>query len=199
MIESWRAEGLSLDPTRRYVTFVGTFHPHSLAPVIIDAARLVVEKLPDVDFLMVGDGHDLRRCKAEVRRLGISKRVIFTGEVANSEVIRYLRASTLLINLSAGSTEGSSMKLLEYMSAGGAVISNTSSAFGLPLTHRKNYYRLPEATPEELARAIEDLIDDEKGAREIGKNARALILSHFSWEMTAESLLGVIDEVRGDH
>jgi glycosyltransferase involved in cell wall biosynthesis len=90
------------------------------------------------------------------------------------------------------------MKLLEYMSAGGAVISNTSSAFGMTLTHRRDYYRLDGATPEELARAIGDLIDDEKGIREIGRNARALVLSHFSWARTAESLLAVVDEVGGD-
>ena len=70
---------IGLDPARRYVTFVGTFHPHSLTPLIIGAARRIVGRHDDIDFLMVGEGHDLALCRAMAREMGISGRVIFRG------------------------------------------------------------------------------------------------------------------------
>jgi glycosyltransferase involved in cell wall biosynthesis len=185
-----------LDVNRRYVTFVGTFYPHSLTPVIVRAAQNIVAKYPDVDFIMVGDGHDLARCKEAAGELGISDRIVFVGTKMNRDVPAYLRASKVLINLVDGSDDSGSMKLLEYMSSGGAVVVNSGAAFGVVLTHRLNCYLIDQAEPETLAQAIETLLNDDGLRRRIGKNARAFILSRFSWNSTAQRLLSVIDEVR---
>ncbi len=185
-----------LDLNRRYVTFVGTFYPHSLTPVIVRAAQKIVTKYPDVDFIMVGDGHDLALCKTTAGELRISDRIVFAGTKMNRDVPTYLRASMVLINLVEGSDDSGSMKLLEYMSSGGAVVVNSGSAFGVALEHRVDCYLIDKAEPEALAQAIETLLNDDRLRREIGNNARAFVLSRFSWNSTARRLLSVIDEVR---
>ena len=190
---------IGLDPARRYVTFVGTFHPHSLTPLIIGAARRIVGRHDDIDFLMVGEGHDLALCRAMARDMGISDRVIFRGTQKNSDIPNYLRSSALLINLVEGSEDCGSMKLLEYMSSGGAVVVNKGSAFGISLTHRKDCCIIKETTPEALAEAIETLIGDDGTRQKMGMNARRLIIDHFSWKKTAEKLISVIDEVGNRH
>jgi glycosyltransferase involved in cell wall biosynthesis len=190
---------IGLDPAKRYVTFVGTFHPHSLTPLIIRAARRIVGRHDDVDFLMVGEGHDLATCRAMAGEMSISDRVIFRGTQKNSDVPNYLRSSALLINLIEGSEDCGSMKLLEYMSSGGAVVVNKGLAFGISLTHRKDCCIIKETIPEALAEAIETLIGDDGTRQKMGLNARRLIIDHFSWKKTAEKLISVIDEVGNRH
>ena len=104
-----------------------------------------------------------------------------------------------MINLIEGSEDCGSMKLLEYMSSGGAVVVNRGSAFGISLTHRKDCCIIKETTPEALAEAIETLIGDDGTRRKMGMNARRLIIDHFSWKKTAEKLISVIDEVGNRH
>ena len=190
------AQELDLDIKKRYITFVGTFYPHSLAPMIVLAAKLIVAKYADVDFVMVGEGHELALCKEKAVELGIVDHIVFPGMKKNHVIPVYLRASTVLINLIEGSEDASSMKLLEYMSSGGAVVVNSGSAFGLTLAHRGNCFVIKKAQPEALAKAVETLLGDDKLRREIGENARAFVLSHFSWRLTAQKLLLIIEEVR---
>ena len=47
-------EELGLFPNTQYITFVGSFYPHSRTPLIIRAASLVIQDHPNVRFLMVG-------------------------------------------------------------------------------------------------------------------------------------------------
>jgi glycosyltransferase involved in cell wall biosynthesis len=190
------ARSVGLSARRRYVTFVGTFYPHSLTPVIVGAAARIVTKYPEVDFLMVGEGHDLPRCREEADRLGIAGRVLFPGMKKNHEIPAYLGASAILLNLVEGTKDIASMKLLEYMSAGGAVVVNGDSAFGVPLSHRGNCYVIERTDADALAAAIETLLDDDGLRRRLGEGARAFILSRFSWERTARRLLSVIDDTR---
>jgi glycosyltransferase involved in cell wall biosynthesis len=187
--------GLGLDAKKRYVTFVGTFYPHSLTPTIVRAALPVVTKYADIDFIMVGDGHDRAYCRGLAEQLGVSGRVHFPGMKNNSDIPAYIRASTVLVDILADGSASATMKLLEYMSAEGAVVGNCAAAFGVPLTHRKDYYRIDEATPEGLARAVEEVASDPSLAAQMGRNARKLVIDHFSWEKTARKLLLIIDEV----
>jgi glycosyltransferase involved in cell wall biosynthesis len=186
---------LGLDTGKRYITFVGTFYPHSLTPIIVRAAQAIVAKYKDTDFIMVGEGHDLALCVGLARELGIADRILFPGMKKNRDIPAYLRASMVLINLVEGSEDISSMKVLEYMSSGGAVVVNGGSAFGLALAHRENCYLIKKAEPGALAAAIEALLNDDRLRNGIGENARAFVLSHFSWKLTARRLLSVIDEV----
>ncbi len=187
---------LGLDKDKKYVTFVGTFHPHSMTPTIVRAAAVVAAVRADVDFIMIGDGHDLAYCKELAAESAAAGRIVFPGTVKNRDIPPYLRASTVLIDLIEGAEDSASMKILEYLSSGGVVIVNTATVFGIPLVHGRDCWRIDDTSPGELARAVVTLLDDDRLCREIGKNARNLVLSHFSWRSTAEKLLAVIDEVR---
>jgi glycosyltransferase involved in cell wall biosynthesis len=127
--------------------------------------------------------------------LGITERIIFPGIRPHSEIPLIIGASSVLINLISGYTDLRSMKILEYMSSGGVVISNRDRIFGFNLSHGENFYHIDDTTPEKLSEAIIRLLDDEPLRRRIGAGARKLILDNFSWEKTVRKLLEVIDEV----
>ncbi len=183
-----------LNPKRRYVTFVGAFYPHSLATIIVKASKYVVKKCGDVDFLMIGGGHDFSDCRKIADKNRLTDRVTFLGVRPHSEIPNFIRASSILIYITADPKKWrNSMKTLEYMSSGGAVITNIKAIFHVPLTHGENFFYVDDATPEKLADAIIDLMENEKLREKIGRGARKLILENFSWRKTAESLLEIID------
>ena len=185
-----------LNPKSRYITFVGSFYPHSLTPIIVEAARHVAQERDDVVFLMIGDGHDLPLCRKIVDENKLNNRVLFLDVRPHSEIPDYIRISSVLLYITGASPEWrSSFKILEYMSSGGAAISNLELIFGVPLTHNKNYFFIEEPTPKLLSNAIIELIDNDKLRKVIGQGARELIVENFSWRKTAERLLYVIDGV----
>lgn len=191
-----KAGSFKLDPKRRYITFVGSFYPHSSAPVIVEAAKYVVSKLKDVDFLMIGDGHDLPLCRKIADENMIADRVFFLGIKPHGEIPDFIRASSILIYITSDSRKWrNSMKAPEYMSSGGAMISNVKALFHVPLTHRGDYFFIEDATPQKLADGAVKLLTDERLREKIGRGARKLILDNFSWEQTAKRILEIIDRV----
>jgi len=184
---------LGLSPEKQYITFVGSFYPHSLTPLIIDAAPSVIRDHPDAMFLMVGDGEERAFCEGRAAALSIGDRVIFCGMKPHDDIPAFINASAVLIYLIRGYSSGGSLKMLEYLSAGGVVVSNIADIYGIELEDGVHYHRIEEVTPDSLAEAIGSLLSDGERAETIRVNAREFILRHFSWEKTAGRLIDIID------
>jgi len=186
---------LRLNPREKHVVFIGSFYPHAMTPLIVHSAAIVTRRRSDVRFILVGDGIERPVCDAIVRDEKLSSSVNLTGYRPHDEIPSYIHASDVLINLRRFYKEGS-MKMLEYLSCGGVVISNIRSIGDFQLTHGQEYFYLDDPSPEGLADAIETLLGDPSLRERIGKAARPLVAENFSWKRTAERLLSVIDEVR---
>ena len=52
---------------------------------VIGALPLVAEKVPDISYLIMGDGDDRGRLEEKARYLGVADRVVFTGYVPEKE------------------------------------------------------------------------------------------------------------------
>jgi glycosyltransferase involved in cell wall biosynthesis len=87
-------------------------------PAFLRAAAQVAQALPDVEFLLVGDGSLRPSLEAMVAELGIAGRVIFSGERHDiPAMLASMDVSTLI-----SSSESLSNVILESMAAGVAVI-----------------------------------------------------------------------------
>jgi glycosyltransferase involved in cell wall biosynthesis len=122
-LEEWAALARQPLPIRlpegRLVGMVARLDPEKDVATFIRAAGLVARDLPDVSFVVAGDGPDRGAAEALASELGIRDRVIFLGDVT------YVPA--LLTRLSIGvlvprSNEGLSNTILEYMAAGLPVV-----------------------------------------------------------------------------
>ncbi|AIO30589.1 glycosyl transferases group 1 family protein [Burkholderia cenocepacia] len=101
-------------------------------PIIVCACRMHVEKgvaqlissfsallemIPSVRMILVGDGPDKGRLEKLVEELNIAGRIHFAGGLSRQEVARYLNAGDVFAFLSMRS-EGAPLNLLEAMSVG---------------------------------------------------------------------------------
>jgi glycosyltransferase involved in cell wall biosynthesis len=77
-------------------------------------------EVPDVAYLIVGDGSDRGRLKEKAARLGVADRVVFAGYVSEEEKADHYRLADVYVMPSAG--EGFGFVFLEAMACGIPVI-----------------------------------------------------------------------------
>lgn len=110
--------------------------------------------------------------------------VSITGRVKDADKFMAERHVMVVPLFSAG---GMRVKIIEGMAMGRAVISTPIGAEGIEATDGTNI--VLARTPAEFAARIGELIDDPSRVRTLGRQARALIRSHYSDKRVVGELL----------
>jgi len=189
---------LNLPDSFQYVCFVGNLAPWQGVEYLIEVAPLILKKVPNTKFLIVGDGMMKEKLIGLAEKTGISDKVIFTGTVPYEEVPKYINASDVCISpfiRRRNETTGvSPLKIYEYLSCQKPVVS--SRIPNLEFIEQQNTGILVEPeSPDKLAKTIIKLLEDEKLREEMGKNGREYVVKNHSWEMVARRVESVINEV----
>ena len=187
---------LGLDPAGRYVGFVGSFFRHQGIEVLIDAAPTIVHRLPDVRFLLVGDGIMRQTWAERISTRGLSASFLFTGQVPYSEVPLYIGATELCVApFLADRGDASPLKLFDYLACGRPVVASAIPPLRDLLSRAEGIAPVPPEDPEALAKEIIRLLEDQETARRLGEKGRRWVLEAHSWQAAAERLLQVCEEV----
>ena len=108
----------------------------------------MLETIPSVTYLVVGDGPERAHLQRVAASLGLSDRVVFAGGVAHHEVPAFYHASDLFVmanrELPNGDVEGFGLVFLEANAAGLPVIGGrsggTAPAIALGIGRRTSAY-----------------------------------------------------------
>lgn len=87
---------------------------------IIDKLPEIIEAVPNVKLMVVGDGPYLPTLKELVVTKEVEDHVIFTGEIPNDYVGHFYRAADLFVNASTSESQG--LTYIEALAAGAKVI-----------------------------------------------------------------------------
>jgi glycosyltransferase involved in cell wall biosynthesis len=129
-----------------------------------------------------------------IRKLGIGRRVTFTGRVTDEELVRqYARAQVSVV---PSVYEGFGLPAGEAMACGVPVISTTGGA--LPEVVGDAGILVPPSSPGALSHAISDLLAHPERARELGEFGLQRVRQQFSWQRAAEKTVAVYRKVIGD-
>jgi glycosyltransferase involved in cell wall biosynthesis len=90
---------------------------------VLDALPSIVERLPDVSYVIAGDGSDRGRLEDKARDMGLADHVVFTGMVPEEEKADHYRLADVYVMPSRG--EGFGFVLLEAMACGIPSIGST--------------------------------------------------------------------------
>lgn len=180
-------------------------------PVILSVGRLVAKKgLSDLltaaailrdrrvpfELVLVGDG-PLRRSLAEqVSRLDLDRCVRFTGSMPPSKVREeYARARVVTlpsIVLKNGDRDGIPNVLVEAMAMGVPVVSTRQSAISELVRHGATGLLVDPASPEQLARALEDTLSDRESALRRAAAARLDVRRRFDLHENSARIAGLL-------
>lgn len=187
---------LGLDPTGRYVGFVGSFFRHQGIDILIDAAPTIVRRFPDVIFLLVGDGIMRQAWAERISKRGLSASFVFTGQVPYDEVPLHIAATKVCVApFLADRGDASPLKLFDYLACGRPVVASAIPPLHDLLSRAQGIASVPPEEAEALAKEIIRLLEDEEAARRLGEQGRQWVLEAHSWQAAAERLLLVCEEV----
>ena len=120
-------------PKRKIVTFLGRVTYQKGPEYFVEAARLVMEKDPDVEFVMAGSGDMLHAIVRRVAALGLGNRFHFTGFLRGADVDRMYGMSSVYVMPSVSEPFGISP--LEAMRSNVPVVISKQSGVAEILNH----------------------------------------------------------------
>jgi glycosyltransferase involved in cell wall biosynthesis len=126
---------------------------------LVKAAPIVLQKVPNVKFLILGKGPQGEALRELGRALGILENVIFTGSVPNDRIPLYLRVADVYVSTSL-SDAGIAASTAEAMACGLPVVITHTGENGKWVTDGKNGYLVPPKSFAEVNRAIIDERND---------------------------------------
>ncbi|HML20747.1 MAG TPA: glycosyltransferase family 4 protein [Aggregatilinea sp.] len=164
--------------------------------LMLDALPLVREAIPDVHFVIVGDGDYREALEEKARALGLENSVSFCGRKPHSELISYIRQADVGVALYKQREfihYASPMKVREYMAAGLPVLT-TRIGQAEEVIEESNAGELVERTPEAIAAAAIKLLKDDDLRAQYAENA-VRYTENADWNSVLEPVLDFINTV----
>jgi glycosyltransferase involved in cell wall biosynthesis len=172
-------------PGRRVVVYLGVLSAYQGVDHLLEAVPHVLSCVPQAYFLVMGYP-DEDKYRQRAHDLGIADHVNFPGRIDYDQAARYLALGEVAVGPKLSETE-SNGKLYNYMAC-----ALPTAAFDTPPS-REILGDLgvfaPRGDATALANAIVGLLQDPAGAQELGQKLRERVVTHFSWENTAEQLM----------
>ena len=192
---------LNGDGARRALPFAGGADPRVLTvarlvpqkgiPILLEAARKVADRRPEVTFTVFGDGPERAALEARVHQLALQGTVRFPGTVEN--VAERLLEFDLFVLPSLW--EGMPISLLEAMAAARPAIATAISGSAELVIDGETGHLVPPGDPETLARTILSTLGDPEAAEVMGARARDRVRRNYSVDRMVESTVEIYREL----
>jgi rhamnosyl/mannosyltransferase len=144
-------------------------------------------------LLLVGDGPDEPKLRAEAARLGVRDRVVFLGGMPYQRVVPYYLAASALWFPSNARSEAFGIAQIEAMASGCPVINTAIPHSGVSWVsrHGETGLTVPVDDPAALAAAARRLLE-EPGLRDrLAAGARARAIAEFQSEVMGRRSLNI--------
>ena len=163
--------------------------------VLIKAIPLVLNRVPDVKFILLGGGGLEDHLKALADKLGVHENILFIGKVPYEEMPMYLASVDVfvdtisdyahafgrIIKRKGGMGIGQTTK--EAMACGTPQVLPSHSSVNYDLFKGLTYKQLDYF---DLAEKIVQLLQDQKARRRIGEESRRAVVEHCDQKTIAE-------------
>ncbi|MGD0250316.1 MAG: glycosyltransferase family 4 protein, partial [Thermoplasmata archaeon] len=180
-----------IDPTARVVLYVGRLAAMKGVDTFLKAAARVVSVVPDVLFVVAGEGPEYPRLVALAARLGIGERVMFLGKVSEEEREILLAGASIFVLPSV--VEPFGIAALEAMAAGvPTIISRTSGVAEIS----SSTFRVDFWDVEEFASRIAELLEYPTLRATMGEQGRWEALREGWPERARETVAVYLDTMR---
>lgn len=181
------------------IGFIGSIVNYEGLEYLVEAAKILKDKnIKNFAVMIVGDGAVLDDIKKLVKRLKVEDIFTFTGRVPHEEVEDYYS----LVDIAPFPRKGlpvcemvSPIKPFEAMSMAKAVVASNVAALEEIVQEGKTGLLFKKDNPNDLARVLLKLIQDENLRKRLGKNAREWVEKEKDWKILAKKVASVYENV----
>lgn len=154
---------------------------------LIEAAPLVLERHPDVRFVVVGEGELRGELEAQAARAGVGDRFLFTGE--RDDVPDLLASFDVFAFPSL--FEGLCLAVIEAQAAGVPVVATPVGGIRETVIPGVTGLHCPPRDPAGLAAQIDRLLSEPEEARRMAEEARKRVFQRFSEQRMVEETIAL--------
>ncbi len=163
---------------------VAALVPHKGQRYLIDAARLVVQQLPDTRFVILGEGELREHLEKQVREYHLEKHVLLPG--FRTDVIGCIKSFDLFAMSSV--TEGLGTSLLDAMASGRPIVATRAGGIPEIVDDEVTGLLVPPRDHHALADAIVRALKDPALRQRLGSAGFDRVRARFTVErMVAET------------
>jgi glycogen(starch) synthase len=173
----------------KIVSFVGRLVHEKGVHVLVGAVPKVLEVMPKVNFVIVGEGGMKEYLAKEAYDFGVADHVFFAGFVDEKTLISIYRASDAAVFPSLYEPFG--ITALEAMAAKTPIIVTDTGGLAEIVEHEKTGIKVYADNSDSLAWGILRVLKNPDLAKKIRENGYRKVLKEYDWHAIAERTINV--------
>jgi glycosyltransferase involved in cell wall biosynthesis len=163
---------------------VGLFYRWDRLDVLIETAKSIRDRHPEIKVLLVGDGPEMGNLRRVAFRLGMEKEVIFSGPVPRDEVPAYIDAMDICV-LPDSNAFGSPIALFEFMAMGKPCVVPDLGPMRDVIHDNTTGILFPHGNYIALRESLLRLVEDSTLRNQVGAQAKQIVFERHTWSANA--------------
>ena len=159
----------------------------------LKAFRMLIEKYPNLRYLIIGDGPEKKNLEMLSKELEIIEKVEFLGRLSHKDVLKYMSDADIFSLPSWNEAFG--VVYIEAMAHGKTVIGCRGEGIEDFVVDGETGLLVIPKDVDSLTQAMDFLLSNPDKAKAIGERARKFVLENYTWEKNAEKTIIVYQEV----
>lgn len=183
----------------RVLLTVARMVPRKGHKIVLDALSKVIREVPNVKYVIAGDGPEKENLQQQARRLGLEETVIFAGDVPHEEVCDFYNLCDVFIMANrleaGGDVESFGMVFTEANAVGKPVIGGRSGGTAEAVLDGKTGFLADPGNADEIADRLLLLLQNQDLAKRMGAAGLARVRAEFNWSTRAQAVRQISAEM----
>lgn len=166
---------------------------------VIMALPDIVSKIPNLTYLIVGEGEERSRLESLVKQTGMEQHVLFAGTASFGELPAYYNACDLFVmanrEADEGDTEGFGMVFIEANSCGKAVVAGRFGGAVEAVEEGVSGVFTDATEPGEISKTIIETLLDSAACKKLGAAGRDRVERQFTWERKQQDFKEILSKL----
>src|SRR3989338_591661 len=160
--------------------FIGRLIKEKGLCYLINSMTDIVNNFPSTKLLIIGEGGLKNDMINLTDRLNLLNNIFFLGGIANDKLPEFYGAADIFIGPSL--SEGEGITFIEAKICGCPVIGSRVGGIKETITHMETGLLVEPSNSDQIARAVIDLLENNKLRKKLSVNGRRKAIEKFSWD-----------------
>lgn len=178
-----------MEPGDKLVFFVGRLVYEKGVQTVLEAMPLIMDKVPNVKFVVAGSGPHLNQLKALTTEFGLDSKVRYVGHVDTDDLCAFYKIADLTVVPSLYEPFG--MVVLESMAMGTPTIVADTGGLSEIVVHEETGLKFEPGDPRSLAEAMLRVLEDGSLASRLTADAMAYMGEEYNWDRISRRTIDV--------
>jgi glycosyltransferase involved in cell wall biosynthesis len=187
-----RQFGLDDEPC---ILFVGSLIPRKGLHFLVEAAKKIAKEKSDTKFLIVGEGPIRNQLNSSLKEANLTGNFEFLGNLKDDTLPAVYNCADVFALPSI--QEGQGIVLLEAQACAKPIVAFNIGGVNEAVRNGETGLLVKVGSTDEFADALLKMISDGTLQEKMGRNGRRFVLENFTWDICAQKMLNVYNEVLG--